>query len=117
MNSNEFTNGKTENRNWKSETRGTQTTNANQNFSAPKIPTVGGKKLTKINAQQNIPGNYSTASDLNIQVGMEVKHQRFGSGKVIQLEGGYPNQKATVFFPSTGQKQLLLRFAKLEVVS
>lgn len=82
----------------------------------PKIPTIQGKKLTKVSPQQNLPGNFSTASELNIQVGMEVRHQRFGLGKVINLEGGYPNQKATVFFPEAGQKQLLLKFAKLEVV-
>ena len=27
-----------------------------------------------------------------------------------------PNVKATVYFPSAGQKQLLLKFAKLEVL-
>lgn len=89
----------------------------NKNTPAPEIPVISGKKLTKINPQQNIPGNFSIASELNIQVGMEVKHQRFGKGKVIHLEGGYPNQKATVFFPEAGQKQLLLKFAKLEVLT
>lgn len=91
--------------------------NGNGNAPAPKVPVMPGRKLTKINPQQNIPGNFSVASELNIQVGMEVKHQRFGKGKVIHLEGGYPNQKATVFFPEAGQKQLLLKFAKLEVLT
>ena len=48
--------------------------------------------------------------------GAEVKHARFGKGKVLKLEGDEPNVKATVFFPSAGQKQLLLKFAKLEVL-
>ncbi len=86
------------------------------NPTIPKVPSIEGKKLIKVNPQQGIPGNYSTASELNIQVGMEVKHQRFGLGKVINMEGGYPNQKATVFFHEAGQKQLLLKFAKLELV-
>jgi DNA helicase-2/ATP-dependent DNA helicase PcrA len=51
-----------------------------------------------------------------IQVGMEVEHDRFGKGKVISLEGNGPNTKATVFFPGVGQKQLLLRFAKLKII-
>ena len=38
------------------------------------------------------------------------------SGKVIKVEGESPNEKATVFFPSEGQKQLLLKFAKLKIV-
>ena len=51
-----------------------------------------------------------------IAPGVEVKHARFGKGKVLKLEGEAPNVKATVFFPSAGQKQLLLKFAKLEVL-
>ena len=47
---------------------------------------------------------------------MTVEHDRFGKGKVLKVEGNAPDLKATVFFPSAGQKQLLLRFAKLTVV-
>lgn len=56
------------------------------------------------------------ASSGGIAPGVEVKHARFGKGKVLKLEGEEPNVKATVFFPSAGQKQLLLKFAKLEVL-
>jgi DNA helicase-2/ATP-dependent DNA helicase PcrA len=52
----------------------------------------------------------------DIAEGMTVLHERFGKGKVLKVEGHAPDLKATVFFPSAGQKQLLLRFAKLEVV-
>jgi DNA helicase II / ATP-dependent DNA helicase PcrA len=48
--------------------------------------------------------------------GMTVAHERFGKGKVLKIEGTAPDLKATVFFPTAGQKQLLLRFAKLTVV-
>ena len=47
---------------------------------------------------------------------MEVSHERFGKGKVLALDGNGPNKKATVFFQGVGQKQLLLRFAKLTIV-
>jgi len=46
---------------------------------------------------------------------MVVEHQRFGQGKVLQIEGVAPNLKATVFFKSGQQKQLLLKFAKLKI--
>lgn len=52
----------------------------------------------------------------DIQEGVTVEHARFGKGKVVKVEGAAPDQKATIFFPSAGQKQLLLRFAKLRVV-
>ena len=53
----------------------------------------------------------------DLQVGMTVQHDRFGTGKVLTLEGTYPNSKATVAFEGVGQKQLLLKFAKLTIVS
>ena len=43
-------------------------------------------------------------------------HERFGKGKVVEINGEFPNTKATVFFPSSGQKQLLLKFAKLQLI-
>ena len=36
--------------------------------------------------------------------------------EVIELNGDFPNTKATVFFASAGQKQLLLKFAKLQLI-
>lgn len=52
----------------------------------------------------------------SLSEGMTVLHERFGKGKVLKVEGRAPDLKATVFFPNAGQKQLLLRFAKLQVV-
>ena len=49
--------------------------------------------------------------------GMKVEHQRFGIGKVLQIEGVSPDIKATIFFHNAGQKQLLLRFARLKIVN
>ncbi|MDP4281642.1 MAG: 3'-5' exonuclease [Bacteroidota bacterium] len=63
-----------------------------------------------------VSGASSSYQEQEIQPGMEVEHDRFGKGKVLNLEGDGPNKKATVFFPGVGQKQLLLRFAKLKVL-
>jgi len=51
-----------------------------------------------------------------LQVGMEVEHERFGKGKVISIEGKTLDKKAMVFFDGVGQKQLLLKFAKLRII-
>jgi DNA helicase-2/ATP-dependent DNA helicase PcrA len=48
---------------------------------------------------------------------MQVEHERFGFGKVINLEGNKPDVKATIFFKEIGQKQLLLKFAKLSIIN
>jgi DNA helicase-2/ATP-dependent DNA helicase PcrA len=53
-----------------------------------------------------------------IQAGMKVEHGTFGIGKIVHIEGISPNRKATVFFQETSEeKQLLLKFAKLKIVT
>lgn len=60
---------------------------------------------------------YDSADDNSeLQVGMDVEHTKFGAGKIIELEGDGPNKKATVYFNSVGNKNLLLRFAKLKII-
>jgi len=73
------------------------------------------KNFHKLNSLPSGPAPVNTTGD-DIQIGMEVEHERFGKGKVISMEGTGPNTKATVFFPGIGQKQLLLRFAHLKIV-
>ena len=53
-----------------------------------------------------------------IQPGMKVEHATFGTGKIVHIEGVSPNRKASVFFQELGEeKQLLLKFAKLRIVT
>ncbi|CAM1366985.1 ATP-dependent DNA helicase PcrA [Tenacibaculum litopenaei] len=54
--------------------------------------------------------------DGTIAVGNLVEHNRFGTGKVIGLEGKGPNKKAEIEFGTAGKKKLLLQFAKLKVI-
>ena len=51
-----------------------------------------------------------------IQVGMVVQHSKFGQGKVQSIEGSGDSRKAIIFFDNVGQKQLMLKFAKLTIV-
>ena len=57
-----------------------------------------------------------TQAPSQLKVGYNVEHDRFGKGKVTQLEGTGPDTKATIFFPRHGSKTVLLRFAKLNVL-
>ncbi|HEY9003036.1 MAG TPA: UvrD-helicase domain-containing protein [Mucilaginibacter sp.] len=85
-------------------------------FSKPK-PAAAPVKTTSILAKAHVPTPGFAPSDTsNLQVGMEVEHERFGFGKVINLEGNKPDIKATIFFKEIGQKQLLLKFAKLRIL-
>ncbi|MFB9844999.1 ATP-dependent helicase [Mucilaginibacter ginsenosidivorans] len=86
-------------------------------FSKPRPATTAPVKTTSILAKAHVPSAGFAPSDTsNLQVGMEVEHERFGFGKVISLEGNKPDIKATIFFKEIGQKQLLLKFAKLRIV-
>jgi DNA helicase-2/ATP-dependent DNA helicase PcrA len=53
----------------------------------------------------------------NLHEGSIIEHQRFGIGTVIKIEGPGENTKATVEFKNTGIKQLLLKFAKFNIIN
>ena len=53
---------------------------------------------------------------IKLKNGQIVKHEKFGTGKVINIEGEESNKKATVFFNGIWNKQLLLKFARLEII-
>lgn len=55
--------------------------------------------------------------DANIKIGSFVEHVRFGKGKIIKIEGMGADTKAEINFENGGIKKLLLRFAKLNVLS
>jgi DNA helicase-2/ATP-dependent DNA helicase PcrA len=87
-------------------------------FSKPKAATTPPPvKTTSILAKAHVVSKDFRVSDTsNLQVGMQVEHERFGFGKVLNLEGNKPDIKATIFFKEIGQKQLLLKFAKLSII-
>lgn len=60
--------------------------------------------------------NFDGDDTSGIQAGMDVEHSKFGVGKVLVVEGNPGDLKATVFFQGFGNKQLLLKFAKLKIV-
>ncbi|MDT8394614.1 MAG: 3'-5' exonuclease [Bacteroidales bacterium] len=74
------------------------------------------KSLKKIDETANHAPAMNAEDIDNLQAGMQVEHDRFGKGKVLAVEGLGGNKKATVFFANAGQKQLLLKFAKLRIV-
>ncbi len=57
-----------------------------------------------------------TFSGITLKPGMKVSHDRFGVGVVVSVVDDGGNSKATVAFDNFGQKQLLLKFARLKVL-
>ena len=52
-----------------------------------------------------------------LEVGSRVIHDRFGMGVVTGIEGNDADQKASIAFENAGEKKLLLKFAKLRIMS
>lgn len=72
-------------------------------------------RLRDMNSKPSPPPNSFEPDDpAAIKPGMEVEHPRFGRGVVIKLEDN--NTKAHIRFPATGEKKLLLQYAKLRIV-
>lgn len=88
--------------------------------SAFKKPTRAGANLAanrKLTQIKNTPDpNFKASAPNEIKSGMNVEHQQFGTGRIVQIEGDGTNKKAVVFFPKFGEKKLLLRFARLRIV-
>jgi DNA helicase II / ATP-dependent DNA helicase PcrA len=89
-------------------------------FTTPAYGGVNRKNLKKIgshttHSERPSKGNEDTDMEL-IQTGMQVEHSRFGYGKVLSIEGSGSNKKASVFFRNVGQKELLLKYARLKIV-
>lgn len=49
-------------------------------------------------------------------VGMNIKHEIFGKGKIVKISGSGGESKISISFDSVGVKKLVQRFAKLEIL-
>ena len=75
---------------------------------------ASGKNLKKLSEAKIQNGD---SVNQNLKVGSIVLHDRFGKGEVKALEGTPGDEKATIRFENSGEKRLLLKFAKLRVLS
>mgnify|MGYP004465208893 FL=1 len=74
------------------------------------------KKMVSVDqAKRKVDPSFAANVD-KIETGMRVEHLRFGKGEVKSMEGTEPNKKATIVFDKVGEKQLLLKFAKLRIL-
>lgn len=84
--------------------------------SASSVQSAPKPRLRKIESMPSgSPSSLAPANLSGLQVGSQVHHDRFGDGEVIAIEGEGGNAKATIAFSLFGQKQLLLKFAKLTI--
>ena len=58
----------------------------------------------------------NSSIEINFSEGDKVSHEKFGLGKIVKIEGLNNDVRAIVEFSKFGQKNLLLRFAKLNKI-
>ncbi|MNE62802.1 ATP-dependent DNA helicase PcrA [compost metagenome] len=77
---------------------------------------------TSVRRLKPVSSNPSSSStnnlpDNKLNVGNVVMHERFGKGQVLNIEGAGGDKKAEIKFEVGGIKKLLLRFARLDILS
>ena len=92
------------------------------NRTSNRSPIPPGKKLVSLQRASAAPSPSSSSipsvnkGNTDVKEGQTVEHLRFGRGKVIKVEGIGPSKKAVISFNKHGEKQILLKFAKLKIV-
>ena len=89
-------------------------------FSKPTFATTSGSRMTRMRTTPSSTTTQVTSYNdgkNSIRIGSVINHQRFGKGEIVSIEGTGENAKATVRFQLAGQKQLLLKFARYEVLT
>ena len=71
-----------------------------------------GMRFSSFSAEKKTENPVIQKDISQFKVGMEVEHAHFGKGKILEIEV----EKAMVFFPAVGKKQLLLKFAGLKIL-
>ncbi len=74
------------------------------------------RNLISVDQAKDSSSNTSAAEIADIKVGVKVKHHLFGVGEVVELSDSSNDVKAIINFESKGQKTLLLKYAKLEIL-
>jgi DNA helicase-2/ATP-dependent DNA helicase PcrA len=86
-------------------------------YSAKPI-TKPGANMRKLEIEPNqLAEPFEPSESDKLEAGMTVLHQKFGQGKITEIEGAGANRKATVAFSAVGNKQLILKFAKLRIIN
>jgi DNA helicase-2/ATP-dependent DNA helicase PcrA len=79
---------------------------------SPPSPKPTAQPMQSYSSEPFIPDDANT-----LQTGMEVLHEKFGEGKVVSIEGSGVNRIASIFFSAYGVKKIMLKFAKVKILS
>lgn len=89
----------------------------NKNFSTKKETPAHLVIAKSERGKMHTPSPNFTPSDVEqITAGQRVEHPRFGFGEVLKMEGSSQNPIATIKFENSGEKKIMLKYARLMIV-
>lgn len=79
------------------------------------------KRFNRVTRPNNRQGqkmeNFKPSPLSKVVAGAKILHERFGNGKIIAIDGNGSNKVATIFFEDgVGEKRIMLKFAKIQVM-
>ncbi len=90
---------------------------SNQNIKSPIKIHTNEKNYVPLSEVLNKTSSTVPANFSHFKEGSMVQHERFGQGTIVKIEGDGQNTRALVDFGVNGQKQLLLKYAKLTLIN
>lgn len=75
-----------------------------------------GKLLQSQGENASTPGNYGLHAASELTSGKRIRHERFGYGKILEVDTSGVNARIIVAFDSLDTKTLLLKFARFEII-
>ena len=90
----------------------------NQQFDKmPSLKKLADKLATPVPPAHKPSVDFAPDDAMQMTVGMQVEHQKFGFGTILTLEGGSNNRIAGIDFGTGhGVKKIMLNYAKLRIV-
>jgi DNA helicase-2/ATP-dependent DNA helicase PcrA len=73
--------------------------------------------MSKPYVKAKMMANFKSSPIAMAVVGAQILHQRFGNGEITSIDGDGSNKVATIFFEDeVGEKRIMLKFAKIQVL-
>ncbi|MCH2021630.1 MAG: UvrD-helicase domain-containing protein [Saprospiraceae bacterium] len=73
--------------------------------------------MSKPYVKAKMMANFKASPISDAITGAEILHQRFGNGKIISIDGDGNNKVATILFEEeVGEKRIMLKYAKIQVL-
>jgi DNA helicase-2/ATP-dependent DNA helicase PcrA len=73
-------------------------------------------KRPAMNKQHSVSENFVPSDCKNIRIGMRIEHERFGYGKVVDIDKNELDGRMVVMFDDGTKKTLIFKYAKVRIV-